>query len=123
MHTFEKKSVKNQSNITIQVGLDDDKKPIDIQWIAEDDPEGKKLKNAKAMFVSFFDRETKETLKIDLWTPEFQVQEMDRMMFQTLAALTDTYFKATNNNQLAGAMQQFVRYFGEETGVIKKAAE
>lgn len=113
-------SVSKKSKINIEVTVNADNKPEAIHWKAEDDPAGAKLKEAKAMFVSFFDKETKDTLKIDLWVGEFQVQEMDRMMFQTLRALTDTYFKATNNQKLAGSMQQFVNYFGEETGIIPK---
>ena len=47
-----------------------------------------------------------------------QVVEMDRFMFQTLNALSDTYLKSTNNVQLAGEFKQFVHYFGERTEII-----
>jgi hypothetical protein len=57
-------------------------------------------------------------MKIDLWTTEMQVIEMDRFFFQTLRAMADTYFKATQNAELATAMQQFVQYFGEKTQII-----
>jgi len=109
------------SKIEIEVALKEDNSPQQIFWTAEDDPAGKGAKEASAMFVSFFDKQTKETLKIDLWTDDFQIQEMDRMMFQTIRALTDTYYKATKNSKLAGAMQQFTQYFGEETGIIPKS--
>ena len=61
-----------------------------------------------------------DTIKIDLWTKEMQVVEMDRFFFQTLKGLSDTYFKATNNAELASAMRQFVQYFGEQTEIIPK---
>jgi len=109
------------SKIEIEVALKEDNSPQQIMWNADDDPQGKGTKEAQAMFVSFFDKQTKETLKIDLWTDDFQIQEMDRMMFQTIRALTDTYYKATKNAKLAGAMQQFTQYFGEETGIIPKS--
>ena len=48
-----------------------------------------------------------------------QVIEMDRFVFQTLRGLADTYFKATQNAELATSMRQFVHYFGEKTGIIK----
>ncbi|HMX84190.1 MAG TPA: gliding motility protein GldC, partial [Saprospiraceae bacterium] len=69
---------------------------------------------------SLFDSKVKDTLKIDLWTNELQVVEMDRFMFQTLRGLADTYMKATNNHKLANEMQQFVTYFGEQTEIIPK---
>jgi hypothetical protein len=46
------------------------------------------------------------------------VSEMDRFMFQTLRALSETYFKASQNAALANEMQRFVQYFGEKTEVI-----
>jgi hypothetical protein len=37
-----------------------------------------------------------------------------------MKSLTETYFRATKNQKMASAMQQFVQYFGEETGIIPK---
>jgi gliding motility-associated protein GldC len=81
---------------------------------------GEKSQEAKAMLLAFFDKETKDTLKIDLWTKEMQVMEMDRFFYQTLRALADTYQRATSNSQLAESMQQFAKYFGEKVELIKK---
>jgi len=72
------------------------------------------------MLLSIFDRESMETLKIDLWTKDMQVIEMDRFFFQTLRAMADTYYKATQNAQLANEMQRFVQYFGEKTEILPK---
>lgn len=115
-----KKDIKKTSNIHIQVGLDEANHPVDIQWSSDDNPNGDGLTEVKAMLLSFFDKEHLDTFKIDLWTPEMQVVEMDRMMFQTLKALADTYQKATRNNELANDMQKFVHYFGLETEIIPK---
>lgn len=114
--TMENK-VQQEKSIQINVGLDEEKTPVAIHWQAEDNPAGKK--EAKAMLVSFFDAENKDTLKIDLWTNEMQVVEMDRFMYQTLRGLADTYFKATQNAELATDMQRFVQYFGEKTGIVQ----
>ena len=70
------------------------------------------------MLVSFFDKESRDTLRIDLWTTEMQVMEMDRMVYHTLRGLTESYFKATGNKELCAQMQQFAQYFGEKTEVI-----
>ena len=107
------------SQIQINIGLDENKVPVAIDWIADDNSDQKKPSPCKAVLLSLFDRQTLETMKIDLWTKDMQINEMDRFFFQTLRALADTYFKATKNRELAVDMQKFVHYFGEKTGIIK----
>ena len=116
------KKEKTYSNIHIKVSLDDKKHPESIHWSSDDNPEGLKEQEAKAMLVSFFDKEYKDTYKIDLWTTEMQVAEMDRFVFQSLRAIADTYMKATGNMQMANDMQRFVQYFGESTEIIPKSS-
>lgn len=112
--------VVKQSQIQINVGLDETNTPVSINWRAEDAPNAQEPQECKAMLLSLFDAQNKETLKIDLWTKEMQVVEMDRFFFQTLKAMADTYYRATQNAQLAGDMQRFVQYFGEQTEIIPK---
>lgn len=115
-----KSDITKTSVIRLTVGLDEKNMPRQLEWQA-DDPGGKgQASDCKAFLLSVFDRNTLETLKIDLWTTDMQVNEMDKFMFQTLRALTDTYFKATQNKELANDMQRFVLYFGEKTGILKK---
>jgi gliding motility-associated protein GldC len=109
---------KLKSHINIEVDLGDDLIPREIRWSAPD--QDQLNQPVKAMFLSLFDGENKETLKIDLWTKEMQVVEMDRFFYQTLRSMSESYFKATNNQALAGAMQQFVQYLGEQTEIIPK---
>lgn len=108
-----------KSNINIEVQLDNDKQPELIKWEAES-PDGPVTRESKAMLLAFFDRETKETFKIDLWTKDMQVAEMDRFVFQSLKSITETYFKATQNTELSNQMKGFVQHFGEFTGIIPK---
>jgi len=107
----------NKKSINIDIALGDEAMPKDIEWSTEGsgDPQ-----SAKAMLISFFDKESRDTLKIDLWTTEMQIQEMDRFFYQTLRGMADTYFKATKNQQLASDMQKFVQYFGEKTEILPK---
>lgn len=114
------KNIVKTSNIDIEIGMNEAKMPVSIRWKASDNPAQNNFQDSKALLVTLFDEKSKDTLKIDLWTTDLQVAEMDRIMFQTLNALADTYFKATNNRELAGAMQQFARYFGEKTEIIPK---
>ena len=109
--------ITKTSNINIQIALNQQQTPVHIQWRADDAPKPQP-QECKAMLLSLFDKNSLETLKIDLWTKEMQVMEMDRFMFQTLRALTDTYFKATQNRELAVDMQRFVQYFGEKTKIL-----
>jgi len=46
------------------------------------------------------------------------VMEMDRFVYQMVRSLADTYYRATNNADLANEMQRFAQYFGEKTEII-----
>jgi gliding motility-associated protein GldC len=109
---------KREKTIEIKVGLDENNHPKEITWKSDDHPDGEKWQNAKGMLVSFFDSEYLDTFKLDLWTSEMQVAEMDRFIFQTIRGLADTYHKATRNTEMANDMQRFVQYFGEKTKII-----
>ena len=109
------------SDIVLKVGLDDKNNPTEMKWQAQDNPNGMEPQSCKAILLSMFDEENKDTLKIDLWTSEMQVAEMDRFMYQTLKGLADTYLRATNNLDLSNEMQQFVQHFGERTDLIPKS--
>ena len=113
-----KEVVKKRSTISIEVGLNAEKMPVQIKWDASDKPGPSEA--CKGMLLALFNAQSKETMKIDLWTKDLQVVEMDRFMYQTLRGLAQTYFKATQNKELANAMQQFVFYFGQETNIIPK---
>lgn len=117
---MESNPVVKTSDITIRVGLDEHRMPVRIQWRASDmHPEGT-LEECKAMAVALFDKEHRDTLRIDLWTNELQILEMDRFMYQILRSLSQTYLKATQNKELAEDMAKFAQYFGEKTEVLPK---
>lgn len=107
-----------KSRIEIVVELDEQKIPSKIEWRAEDGAT-QELKEVKAMFLSLFDKTEEESMKMDLWTKEFRVDEMDKFIFQTLRTMADSYHRATNNSKLANHMIQFAHFFGEETNLIK----
>ena len=109
----DKSKVAHTSEIKIQIGLNEENMPVAIDWEAQG-----KTSEAKAMLVSFFDKETGDTLKVDLWTLDMQVDEMDKFYFQTLRSMCDTYMKSTGNEELANAMRSFVQYFGEKTKIL-----
>ncbi len=106
-------------DIIVRVGLDANNLPVKMEWRSSDEPAGN-MHEIKAMVLSMFDKETKDTMKLDLWTMDFQMNEMDRYMYHSLRSLADTYYKATKNKELANKMQQFANHFGEETEVLAK---
>ncbi len=110
---------EQNSEIKLNIALDENKIPQNITW----EGEGMEATECKAFLLSLFDKDTKETFKIDLWTKEMEVREMDRFFYHTLSAMSDTYMKATNNQELVAAFKSFVNYFGEKVEVIKPESE
>jgi gliding motility-associated protein GldC len=117
---MEKNTVARTSDITCRIGLDDKDVPVKIEWQAEDSNDASNFKECKAMLLSLFDKDYRDTYKIDLWTSELQVGEMDKFMYQTLKGLCDTYHNATKNTELANDFQKFIQYFGEKTELVPK---
>lgn len=97
-----------QSSIQIQVSLDDQKIPEAISWNASDSAEGN-IRKAKAFLLSLWDGEEKTALRIDLWTRDMMVDEMEDFFYQTLVTLADTYQRATQYNDLAEDIKVFAR--------------
>ena len=114
------KSVVKTSNITLQVSLNSENMPIRIDWAASDMPGGGDLQECKAMSIALFDKNHKDTLRIDLWTQDFQVNEMDRFVYHILKSMGDTYFRATQNREMANDLQRFAQHFGETTEILPK---
>lgn len=110
------------SEIIIRIDLDEQRIPSKIEWEAADAGQSHPA-SSKSVFLSLLDKETLETSTLFLWTKECQVAEMDRNVFYALTAMSDGYFKATNNTELANEMRRFVQYFGEKTGILKSEPE
>jgi len=100
------------SEILLQVTLDENKIPKKLMWSAEDG--GVDKEEAKAMLLSVWDSEKKESLKIDLWTKDMPVDEMKIFFHQTLVAMSDTFLKATQDEKMTATMRDFCDYFAEK---------
>ncbi|MCS6929228.1 MAG: gliding motility protein GldC [Saprospiraceae bacterium] len=110
------------SDITLRVGLDHERIPVKIEWAATDMHAPGHMEECKAMSLALFDKNSRDTLRIDLWTNEMQVQEMDRFIYQILRSLSQTYLRATNNRELAEDMARFAHYFGEKTEILPRTS-
>jgi gliding motility-associated protein GldC len=97
-----------ESSIQIQVGLDENKMPVEISWSAPDNSI-ENTRKAKAFLLSLWDGSDKAALRIDLWTKDMMVDEMEDFFFQTLMTMADTYQRATRHDDLAVEMKNFAR--------------
>ena len=99
-----------QSTITIDVLLDNDKVPQQINWKASDSTADMAQKS-KAMMLSFWDGSDKAAMRIDLWTKEMMVDEMADFYYQTIMTMADTFNRATKNAELVDDMKTFAKDF------------
>ena len=99
-----------QSNISIDINLDENKIPDQISWIASDSTADMKQK-AKAMCLAFWDGAEKSALRIDLWTKDMMVDEMADFFYQTIMTMADTYGRATNHEEIVADMKKSAHDF------------
>ncbi|CAN5579965.1 gliding motility protein GldC [soil metagenome] len=106
-----------RSDIKITVSLNAEKHPVAIDWHAEDSGmDGNH--SAKSFMLALWDKPEKSTMRIDLWTTEMSVEEMQFFFYETLASMADTYERATNDKERAVEMRAFAQNFGKKTKVI-----
>jgi gliding motility-associated protein GldC len=100
------------SEIRLRVDMDDD--GIDtIRWDADDGPEPGE-QSAKAMILALWDADKRNALRIDLWTKDLSVDDMNDFFFQTLLSMADTYRNATSDANLMAEIKLFARDFAEK---------
>ena len=105
-------AVKHKSKISVEVGLDENKVPEALNWSAEDG--GVTDQSAKAMMLSVWDHNAQESLRIDLWTKDMPVDQMKVFFHQTLVSMSDTYYRATQDEKMTETMKDFCAYFAEK---------
>ncbi len=98
------------STITIEVQLDSNNHPVDIQWKAPDSNNAD-AQQAKAMMLALWDGPKKSSLNIDLWTREMSVDEMAEFCYQTQMTMADTFTRATSQKQFADHMKASAKEF------------
>lgn len=105
------------SEIKFLVELDENRIPEKLSWAAQDG--GVEAEETKAILLSIWDNNSKETLKIDLWTKDMPVDEMKQFFHQTLVSMADTFQKATGDEKMADTMKDFCDYFAEKLELKK----
>jgi gliding motility-associated protein GldC len=98
------------SEIRLSVQLDENNVPERIGWEAED---GGVKSASKAVLLSLWDEQEKNTLRIDLWTKEMTLEEMKAFFHQNILTMSDTFERATGEGKMAAQMRDFAAYFAE----------
>ena len=73
--------MNNKNRIELEIELDEQKLPASIHWSASGAGNSGQPSDCKAFLLALFERESKETLKVDIWTKDMEVHEMDRFFF------------------------------------------
>ena len=112
---------KKISPIHIDVSLDENNIPEKIQWSAPDGGVDNEL--AQAMLLAIWDGHNQETLIMDLWIKEMPIDQMKLFFHQTLVTMSDTYFRATQDDKMSATMKDFCDYFAEKLELEKDPYE
>ncbi len=107
-----------KSEIKFTVELDETKMPSKIEWEA-DDADFKGKKECSSILLSLWDKEDKVTLAINLWTKKMLVNDMNVHFHQTFLKMADTYFRATQNNDVAKTIRNFANEFAAKLELVK----
>jgi gliding motility-associated protein GldC len=108
----------NHSTILIDVLLDPNKVPEQINWTASDSTV-ETAQRAKAMCLAFWDGGDKTAMRIDLWTKDMMMDEMADFYYQMLMTMADTFKRATQQQELSDDMKKFARVFFEKFRAIQ----
>lgn len=112
----EPKKITKQTEIKIDVGLDDNHVPLDIRWKASD---GAGEGQCKALMLAMWDKKEENAMRIDLWDMDMSIYDMQRFFHQTLMTMGDTYERATSEKEHAAEIRKFAAEFARKTGLTK----
>lgn len=108
----------NKSTIKIDVLLDANKIPEQINWSASDSA-AEMMQKAKAMCLAFWDGADKTAMRIDLWTKDMMVDEMADFFYQMMMSMADTFKKATQQEEISNNMKKFATDFSNQFKAVQ----
>ena len=113
---MEEDKIVKTSEIAVKVGLNENNLPIAMKWSAQDG----QVENAtaRAILLSLWDPESKNTMKIDLWTKDMSVEEMKQFFHQTLLTLADTFERATGEHNISEDLRDYCYHFAEKMKIL-----
>ena len=104
-----------KTQITIDIELDENYVPEKMTWNAEDG--GIEKEETKATMISVWDDAKKEALRIDLWTKDMPVDDMKMFLHQILISLSNTYERATGEEDVAQWMEEMAEEFAQKAAI------
>ena len=104
-----------QTQITINVELDENHVPEKMTWNAQDG--GVENQETKATMISVWDEKAMEALRIDLWTKDMPVDQMKMFLHQILVSLANTYERATGEEDVAKWMEEMAEQFAAKSAI------
>ena len=104
-----------KTQITIDIELDENNVPEKMTWNAEDG--GIEKEETKATIISVWDDAKKEALRIDLWTKDMPVDDMKMFLHQILISLSNTYERATGEEDVAQWMEEMAEEFAQKAAI------
>jgi len=110
-----------EAEINIKIKLGEDKIPEEITWQSSDGGSAG-IQECKAFLLALWDGEQNNTFRIDLWTKEMKVDEMNFFFYQSLMTMADTFKRSTNNPEGAQKMKDFANELARDMGLIDKKA-
>jgi gliding motility-associated protein GldC len=110
-------ATSHTSKIELTVELDENKIPENIHWSAQDG--GINDETSKAIMLSVWDHNKKDTLRIDLWTKDMPIDEMKQFFHQTLVSMAGSFERATDDQKMSATMLDFCDYFAEKLELKK----
>lgn len=105
-----------KSTIHIEVDTDENQVPQRILWTAEDGSVNQR--ESKAMALAMWDDQDRTAMRMDLWTKEMSVEEMQHFVCQTMMTLADTFERATSDQAHAQAIRDFTEELAKRLGVM-----
>ena len=85
--------------IAFEIDLDKNNLPEKIIWKASDSDNKENI--TKALAISLWDPNQNNTLKIDLWTKDMRIDEMDKFLVDTLGGLAQSMLTATGDSYIS----------------------
>ena len=85
-----------KSSINVEISLDENSIPEKIQWQADDMPD-QGWQESKAISISIWDPQQHDSLSLDLWTKEMNVDDMKKFYINLLGSAASTILSATGD--------------------------
>lgn len=106
------------STVNIQVHLNKESLPVAMEWRASDTPVDTQA--CEAFLLAIWDDNTKQAMRLDLWTKNMKVNEMNHFFFQTFMTMGRTYEKATGDQKLGLKIRDFAQDFANKLELFKE---